>query len=457
MKSAPVKQTQAVGTWKATYPEYKPCLQTWLPDIPARWRLKRVKHEYSVTLGKMLQSSPASPHDILLPYLRSANVTWGGVDVSDVKEMYFSPTEAKQLRLEEDDVVVCEGGDVGRAATWKAQIPETCIQNAVHRVRTKGRSLNRFLYYWLFMAKESGFIDVLVERATIGHLTEEKLREVPFYCPPKREQEQIVSFLNRETAKADALIAKRQQLIALLEEKRAALISRAVTKGLDPSVPMKDSGVEWLGKIPAHWSIRRLRHITDGITVGVVVNPSSYVSDEGVPFLLGGDIHEFYIDTSNCNRCTPETSSGPLRKSQLSAGDVVVVRVGYPGVAAVVPPELQDANCASMIVARKHRRFFSQWLACVINSQVGRDQIDIVQYGAAQKQFNISHAMDFSFPFPPLEEQRSIADYLDHERAKIEVLMDKIREGGERLKEYRTALISAAVTGKIDVRGKCSD
>lgn len=214
-----------------------------------------------------------------------------------------------------------------------------------------------------------------------------------------------------------------------------------------PAYPKyKASGVEWLGDVPEHWGTKRLRHISNEITVGVVVNPSSYVADEGVPFLLGGDIREFKISTANCNRCLPESSDGPLRKSRLSPEDIVVVRVGYPGVTAVVPPELDGANCASMMIVRRHHRFCSQWFAYVMNSQVGRDQIEIVQYGAAQKQFNISHAVDFSFPFPPLSEQRAIADFLDAQTAKLDTLLAKKRALIETLREQRTALISQTVT-----------
>jgi restriction endonuclease S subunit len=280
--------------------------------------------------------------------------------------------------------------------------------------------------------------------------------------PPMGDQRAIAEFLDCETAKLDTLVVKKRTLIERLKERRTALISRAVTRGLppgaaraaglDPHLKLKPSGINWLGDVPEHWDTRRLRHISNTITVGVVVNPSSYVSDEGVPFLLGGDVREFSIDTSQSNRCSPESSEGPLRKSRLSSGDLVVVRVGYPGVAAVVQPALDGANCASMMIVRGHPRFCSQWLAYLFNSQAGRDQIEIVQYGAAQKQFNISHAVDFAFPFPPVEEQSAIAAFLDRETARIGSMVAKVETAIARLQEYRTALITAAVTGKVDVR-----
>lgn len=214
---------------------------------------------------------------------------------------------------------------------------------------------------------------------------------------------------------------------------------------------MKDSGVEWLGKIPAHWEVRRLRHISPSLGVGVVVNPSNYVADEGLPFLYGGDISEGQIHADEARRISRQDSRH-LPKSELRPGDLVMVRVGAPGVTAVVPPDLDGANCASLLVIRRSHEAASSWLCYALNSRHVRSQIEVVQYGAAQEQFNVSHAVNFVIALPPLEEQNSIADYLDCETARIDALATKARESATLLQEYRTALISAAVTGKIDVR-----
>ncbi|MFQ5859044.1 MAG: restriction endonuclease subunit S, partial [Anaerolineae bacterium] len=274
---------------------------------------------------------------------------------------------------------------------------------------------------------------------------------LPVLRPSLSEQRAIAGFLDRETERIDTLIAKKERLIELLQEKRTALISHAVTKGLNPEVPMQDSGVEWLGEVPAHWDVMRLKYISPKLSVGVVVNPSHYYADEGVPFLFGSDISEGEISLDNARRISEE-SNRELSKSRLNAGDLAMVRVGDPGVTAVIPPDLDGANCASMMIIRQSLSFISQWLCYAMNSHRGRAQIDIVEYGAAQKQFNISHAVDFIYPVPPREEQASIAVYLDRETARIDVLADKIQATIDKLREHRTALISAAVTGKIDVR-----
>ncbi len=274
--------------------------------------------------------------------------------------------------------------------------------------------------------------------------------------PPLVEQSIIASLLDQETSKIDALITEQQRLIELLKEKRQAVISHAVTKGLNPDVRMKPSGVEWLGEVPEHWALKRLKHVSPFIAVGIVINPTSFVSedDEGLPFIYGGDIREGVIDYHNSRRIS-EAASLSQEKTVLSEGDLLTVRVGAPGVTAVVPKECEGGNCASVMLMRKGA-FNSQWLCYVMNSRIVRYQVEVVQYGAAQQQFNIAHAVDFLVPVPPLAEQDKLVAALN---AKIEA-SNRLQVEAERaislLQERRTALISAAVTGKIDVRNYAS-
>jgi type I restriction enzyme S subunit len=268
--------------------------------------------------------------------------------------------------------------------------------------------------------------------------------------PALTERTRIAAFLDHETAKIDALIEKQQRLIELLKEKRQAVISHAVTKGLNPNAPMKDSGVEWLGEVPAHWITKRLKHISPKIGVGLVINPSTYTRDEGVYFIFGGDVKEYGFDLSNTRRMSPQDSNS-LLPSRLNHRDLVCVRVGYPGITAVVTEALTGSNCASVVVIRRGE-FNSDWLCAAMNTWIGRQQVELCSYGAAQKQFNVSDAIDFVFPAPPPHEQDALADYVSKELARFNVLISKAEEQISLLQERRTALISAAVTGKIDVR-----
>ena len=268
--------------------------------------------------------------------------------------------------------------------------------------------------------------------------------------PPSLEQSEIVHRLHLEATRIDTLVSKKTRFIELLREKRQALITHAVTKGLDPNVKMKDSSVTWLGDVPAHWRLTPLKYITPSLTVGIVVNPSNYVAEEGFPFLYGGDISEGKIDTISCRRITEE-HSGLNSKTKLTSGDLVTVRVGAPGITAIVGPDCEGGNCASVMHIRRGD-FSSEWLCYVMNSRTVRYQVEVVQYGAAQEQFNISHAVDFLIPKPSRQEQRAIADALNLETVRLDALITKTERSIELLKERRSALITAAVTGQIDLR-----
>jgi type I restriction enzyme S subunit len=456
MNEAAMSTVLEIGSRWKPYPTYKDSGVEWLEEIPTHWKIAPLKREFEVQLGKMLQNEPSTSGDTLEPYLRAANITWQGVDLSDIKEMWFSPGEKQKYTLKIGDLLVSEGGDVGRSALWRGELPYCYIQNAINRARSNGLSTTLFLFYWMYTLKEHGYIDMLCNKATISHFTAEKVQEVPVMFPPPSEQHAIASFLDREITHIDILIAKKERLIELLTEKRSALISHVVTKGLNPTVPMKDSGVEWIGEIPAHWEVKRLKHISPQIGVGVVVTPSQYVSDSGVPFLFGADIGEGRLRASNARRITLEDSRR-LKASILRPRDIVTIRVGVTrGWTSVIPPELDEANCASILITRGHYSFSSDWLCYAMNSRLGRSQIERVEYGAAQPQFNVSHAVEFVFPVPPLEEQKTIALSLTKLQTEIDSVLDRIEQQIALLKEYRTALISAAVSGKIDVRGEAA-
>ncbi|MFM2431564.1 MAG: hypothetical protein RLZZ511_2777 [Cyanobacteriota bacterium] len=206
----------------------------------------------------------------------------------------------------------------------------------------------------------------------------------------------------------------------------------------------------WKIDLPDFWDVKKLKFISPQQTVGVVANPASYVEEDGeIPFLFGSCITEGRIDSNKAN-CISKESNQKLSKSILRTGDLVSVRVGEPGVTAVVPPELDGINCASVMIVRKHPSFDSHWLCYVMNSSVGKANLAVVVYGAAQKQFNIGHAVDFAYPVPPLIQQTKIAQFLDRKTAAIDTLIAKKQRLIELLEEKRSALINQAVTKGLD-------
>jgi type I restriction enzyme S subunit len=204
-----------------------------------------------------------------------------------------------------------------------------------------------------------------------------------------------------------------------------------------------------VGVIPEEWEVKPLKRLSPSQSVGLVINPSTYFDKAGtVPLLVGSNVSENAIDSTTSNRITKE-SNEKLPASRLVAGDLVMVRVGEPGVTAVVPPELDGCNCASMMIVRQHSSFDSHWLCCMMNSRHGRQQVEHVQYGTAQKQFNISDAVDFQYPVPPLPEQRAIATALSD--------VDGLLGGLDRLiakkRDLKQAAMQQLLTGQTRLPG----
>ncbi|MFN6212126.1 MAG: restriction endonuclease subunit S, partial [Microcystis sp.] len=255
--------------------------------------------------------------------------------------------------------------------------------------------------------------------------------------------------LDQETSKIDKLITKKERLIELLKEKRTALISHAVTKGLNPDVPMKDSGVEWLGEIPEHWKVLLLKRIAN-IRYGLGQPPPEILY--GTPLIRATNVKSgrifqkdmIYIDPKQ----VPES-----RNAVLAAGEIIVVRSGaYTGDSALIPEEYHGsiAGYDMVTTVKEGSNQFIAWQ--LLSSEVRYIQFAFHQLRAAQPHLNAEELRGTIITFPPLPEQQKIAQFLDRETSKIDNLITKTRTSIDHLKEYRTALISAAVTGKIDVR-----
>ncbi len=425
-----------------TYPAYKDSGVEWLGEVPDHWESRRLKFLFS------LQKRPVVDGDGIVTCFRDGAVTLRSNRRTDgftnaEKEIGYQGIRKGDLVIHAMDAFAGAIG-VSDSDGKSSPVYSACTPN-------EGVSAYYFARLLRHMAL-AGFVSSLAkgirERSTDFRWSDAS--EICLPLPSISEQTQIARFLDHETARIDALIEEQQRLIELLKEKRQAVISHAVTKGLDPTVPMKDSGVEWLGQVPAHWVRKRLKNISPFITVGIVVNPSDYVADEGLPFIYGGEVKEGFIEVYKARKISPEHSR-KNRKTMLEAGDIVTMRVGYPGLTAVVPPECAGGNCASVMLV-KRGDYDSHWLCAVMNSRLVRQQVEVVQYGAAQKQFNIADAIEFWMFEPPIEEQAMIAEFIGRQSSVFNALMEQSERSMLLLQERRSALISAAVTGKIDVR-----
>jgi len=272
--------------------------------------------------------------------------------------------------------------------------------------------------------------------------------------PPFSEQGQIANFLDRETAKIDALIAEQQRLIELLQEKRQVVISHAVTKGLNPNAPMKDSGVEGLGEVPEHWEVTPLMRLTQPtrpIMYGIVL-PGPDVG-EGVPILKGGNVKPSRLCLECMARTTPEIEA-PFARARLRAGDLVYGIRGSIGDCEIVPIELEGCNITQDVARIAPLiNLCSEWLRYAMLSHPVAEGLACGSLGAAVKGINIFDLKRARIPVPPSDEMRHIADFLNSEVSRLLSLSSSAKTTINLLRERRSAIISAAVTGQIDVRG----
>ncbi len=305
----------------------------------------------------------------------------------------------------------------------------------------------RFVWYWLQLVD----FGQLSNPGPVPSVNEGALRQVAIPLAPLQAQRRIADFLDRKTGVIDELIAKKERLIELLEEKRQALITRAVTKGLEPNVPMKDSGIEWLGQIPAYWEVKRLKHVADRLSVGIVVTPAKYYDDSGsVPTLRSLNVRAREIVESELVRIS-EASNLLHSKSMLRAGDIVAVRTGQPGTAAVIPKHLDRCNCIDLIIVRQAGRFSSEFVCEFMNSEFAHSQYSQGSGGAIQQHFNVGAAKDLVLPLPPHSEQVLIAERLAEMHRRSDECRALLQSQLSKLREYRSALITAAVTGQLEV------
>jgi type I restriction enzyme S subunit len=441
------------------YQAYKDSGVEWLGEVPVHWETHPFKWEIKRNDGGVWGLDPDGLDDTIV--LRSTEQTIDGKwRLDDPAFRKLTHVERNTTLLEEGDLVVTKSSGssahIGKTTIVGAELASMgcCFSNFMQRIRLQPGFHPRLAWYAMnneLMRKQFDYFSNTTTGLANLNATLIGMAMVP--VPTNGEQKQIVAFLDRETAKIDVLITEQQHLIELLQEKRQAVISHAVTKGLNPGAPMKDSGVEWLGEVPEHWEVKRLKQITSQISVGIVVEPSKYYDDSGsVPALRSLNVKSGRIDLCDCVYISSE-SNHLLRKSVLRSGDLVIVRSGQPGTCAVIPEELDECNCIDLIFLRSPEHGSSQYLTHQLSSESARYQYGAGVEGAIQQHFNVKTASELIIAWPPLREQDEICHYLSVRISEIDSLSECAERSVSLLQERRSALISAAVTGQIDVRG----
>jgi len=439
------------------YPKYRPSTTSFVREVPDHWEFRRLKTIASVFLSNVDKKSIEGQATVrLCNYMdvyKHERIT------ADLPFMAATATreQVQRFALHRGDVLVTKDSeswtDIAVPAVVAEEMPSVLCGYHLALIRPLAlKSSGSYLARAFSAAGLREQFYVAANGITRFGLGGDALRTAQFPAPPLEEQSSVARFLDAKTAEIDALIAKKEWLVELLEEKRAALITHAVTKGLDPDVPMQNTGT--VGLIPAHWKPSRLSYLTDEtrpIMYGIVL-PGPHVPG-GVPIVKGGDVTPRRLKLELLSRTTVEIESGYVR-SRLMGGDLVFAIRGSIGSVQPVPNELLGSNLTQDAARVSIRRGVNaDWLLFALRSQLCQSQVQARATGATIRGLNIRDLKRIVLPVPPRPEQDAIALHLTTTTGHLDELAERVRLAIERLREYRTALISAAVTGKIDVRG----
>lgn len=446
----------------ARYDEYEDSGLNWLGEIPAHWEVERLKWTITDCKNGYWGDSPEGDESDINT-VRVADFDRFALRVPDQDFTVRSvPPEKRDGRVLEPGDLLLEksgGGDkqpVGVVMLYDLDEPAVC-SNFIARMPVADGHDPSFLRYLHGALYEAGLNERAIKQSIgIQNLDADYYLNQKVGLPPLNEQRAIAAYLDRETERIDTLIEKKERLIDLLEEKRTALISRVVTKGLDADVEMQDSGVEWLGEIPADWDTGKVGYLCRDVADGPHHSPDYVEGSEGIPFLsarhvkvdrwaLDDDLKYISEEDYNefCSRVTPEK------------GDVLYTKGGTTGIARVVDLDFRFHVWVHVAVLKpKTENVVPGYLAYSLNSKACYNQAQLFTRGATNNDLGLTRLIDIQLAVPSLSEQRTITKRLDEETAQIDALIKRVEDGVERLEEYRTTLISAAVTGQIDVREK---
>lgn len=436
------------------YERFKPSGVSWLGDIPEHWVPRKVAHGFhTIGSGTTPRSDSSDYYD--------GNISW--VTTSELRETVIRETKQSLTAMALTDystlktypvgtlLLAMYGATIGRIGILG--IPAT-VNQACCAFGWPKRFSPKFVFYWLWMRRP-----VLISLSSGGgqpNLSQADLRNIWIPAPPLPEQELIAAFLDCKTAEIDALAIKKRALIEKLKEKRSALISRTITRGLPPELArtaglewqakLRPSGVDWLGNFPAHWQIQKFSR--------VVSIAEGQVDPETEPYVSMVLIAPNHIESGTGRFLYEETAADQAAESGkyfCLAGDVVYSKI-RPALAKVTIASRDCICSADMYPLRIGRLLTNRYLFWTLLSQQFTAWSVLEADRVAMPKINRETLNELRVPVPPIPEQLAIADFLDRETAKIDLLVAKVEQVIERLQEYRTALITAAVTGKIDVR-----
>jgi type I restriction enzyme S subunit len=438
-----------MGKYNA-YKKYKASGVEWLGEIPEHWKyvsLRWISQRYSGGTPDKTKSEYWVDGDI--PWVNSGTVNQQTITEPSayITREGFKCSSAKWVPINALLMALAgQGKTKGMVAQTKIRV--TCNQSMAAIIFEKDNS--RY-FFWCLTSQYKQIRGLTSDEGRDG-LNLEMIGSIPCPLPPLPEQQAIANFLDYKTKQIDALIAKKETLLEKFDEKRTAIISHAVTKGLDPNVPMKDSGIEWLGEIPEHWEKKRLKFVVSKI---IDAEHKTALYDDNGDYLVvrTANVRTGELLLENAKFTNESVYKEWTVRAVPEQGDILFTREAPAGEACLVPEKPIVCLGQRMVLFKFDKnKYNGYFLLQSLYSGIADEFIKSLSLGSTVAHFNMSDITSIPLFIPPYNEQKQIAEYLDQQTAKIDQQKLKIQQAIDRLKEYRTALITNAVTGKIDVR-----
>ena len=428
------------------YPEYKESGVEWIGEIPKPWKIKRLKYIADLNMGQSPPSEEYNSDQIGTPFLQG-NADFG---LHHPTPKIYCPTAKKHANP--GDILLSVRAPVG-AINIANQ--EYGIGRGLCAIRPQTNQLERrYAKYLLEVVRTE--LHVVATGSTYDAVTVDEVSNLTCIVPRLSEQIQIANFLDRKTGQIDELIRIKERRIELLQEQRTALINQAVTKGLDPNVEMKPSGVKWIGEIPAHWKVKKLKYVAKILPSNV----DKHIFQDEVQVRLCNYTDVYYNDYITVDTVLEKGSckEREFTKFGLRKGDVIITKDSETpddiGVPTFVKDDLDNVVCGYHLTMIRSYACRGEFTFRFIQSDRTRRYFELESNGITRYGLGKPSIENLLLPIPTDSEQCQIANFLDHKTEQIDDLITAEQRKIERLKEYRQSLISEAVTGKIDVRNE---
>lgn len=434
------------------YESYKDSGVEWLGEVPEHWEVKKLKYLAKLSPSKSEITCNHEESCSFIPMEKLKLNTLVLDEIKQIKNVYSAYTYFRDEDLLIAKVTPCfENKNFAIAKNLVNSIGFGSSE--IYVLRTYNNLLNKFLFYRL---QEQNFMKIAISKMSgtggLKRVPSEFINNFQLALPPFSEQQKIAQFLDEKTAKIDQAVDLAEKQIALLKEHKQILIQNAVTRGLNPDVPLKDSGVEWIGQVPEHWEVKKIKHVTSKIGSGITPlgGGSNYI-DGGIPLLRSQNIHFDRIDLNDVARIS-EFTHNSMKNSKVRKGDVLLnITGGSLGRCFYVDSNEEMNVNQHVCIIRPNKKINTIFLNMLLASEIGQKQIWFFQQGGGREGLNFQAIKNFYLPLPDLEEQQKIAIYLDKQAAKIDQAIALKTAHIEKLKEYKSVLINDVVTGKVRV------